>query len=122
MRKDKVSKERKELEGAFLSARLDELQSDGMAITQDSIADDCGVSQGLVGQWLTGRTNVPDSRIKKLSEIMKFDPLEFRPSYKDMLINDIGSNPPFDYNLLNPSNQKIIDGIAEMLIDSQKKR
>ena len=120
MREDQISDKRKKAESAFLSKRLAALKSSGKDITQDSIAEACGVSQGLVGQWLTGRTNVPDFRLKKLSKLMGFDPFEFRPSYKDMFIGNGSDSIPFDYNSLNPSNKEFINKMAATLLAGQE--
>lgn len=83
MRKDKVPEGRKEAESKFLLERFKETQSKDKSLTQDSLAAKLNVSQGLIGQWLSGKTNVPDERLIKISLILNFAPYKLRPSLKD---------------------------------------
>ena len=53
---------------------------DQTQLTQASVARLFGVTQGLVQAWFSGATRIPDSTMFQLSQILKFDPLEVRPS------------------------------------------
>jgi transcriptional regulator with XRE-family HTH domain len=85
MSRPAISQEQKTREGAFLSARLEARQLLEEDLTVDSLADECGVSQGLVSQWITGRTAIPDKTMMWLGGRLGFDPFEVRPSLTDYL-------------------------------------
>lgn len=82
MRKDTVSNDRKMAEAQKLSEMLEKAKAINPQLTQGYIANEFGLTQGLVGQWLSGKTNIPDKRLIALSEILDFDPVEIRPELK----------------------------------------
>jgi transcriptional regulator with XRE-family HTH domain len=47
--------------------------------TQESLANDFGITQGLVHQWISGKTRIPDLYLLKLGKALSFDPLSVRP-------------------------------------------
>jgi transcriptional regulator with XRE-family HTH domain len=47
--------------------------------TQESLANDLGVTQGLVHQWISGKTRIPDLYMLKLGKALSFDPISVRP-------------------------------------------
>jgi len=60
-------------------------------MTQESLADEFGVSQGLVSSWLRGTDSIPDRVLLKLGRRLGFDAFEVRPSlveYRDLLAQE----------------------------------
>ena len=80
MARETISAEQRENEGAKLREIMSRAQKKEPDLTQESLAGEIGVTQGLVGQWMSGRTSIPDKRLLWLSQRLDFDPVEFRPS------------------------------------------
>lgn len=55
----------------------------GAGLTQEKLANDMGVTQGVIGRWLNGHKRIPDAQLLKLAVILGFDPLSSRPQVKD---------------------------------------
>lgn len=49
-------------------------------LTQEQLAIEMGITQGVVGQWLKGITKIPDKRMVWLANRLGFNPTEVRPS------------------------------------------
>jgi transcriptional regulator with XRE-family HTH domain len=60
-------------------------EREGDSLTQDSLALEMSVTQGLITQWVTGRTPIPDRRLIWLGNRLNFSPLDIRPSLADLL-------------------------------------
>jgi len=65
-------------EGAFLRAALSKAD-----ITQEQLANNLGVSQGLIWQWLDGKTPIPSGRIPAIANIVGIRPTDLRPELAD---------------------------------------
>lgn len=92
MARPAVPKEQKLREGAFLSSQIDALfDADGVT-TQESLAHEMGVTQGLVSQWCTGNTAIPDRRLLWLADRLDFDCVTVRPSLASYSGNRSGSS------------------------------
>ena len=52
-------------------------------ITQESLANSLGVTQGVVGRWLNGHKRIPDDKLLRMSVTLEFNPLDVRPSISD---------------------------------------
>lgn len=48
-------------------------------LTQGVLADELGVTQGLVTQWMNAYARIPDTTLLLLAERLGFDPLKVRP-------------------------------------------
>lgn len=62
-----------------------------LGLTQQQVADACGVSKATVSQWESGQiTNMKHNRIAKLSVVLQLSPLELMgfSSSKDLAILD----------------------------------
>ena len=80
MSRPQISKEQKKAEGLRLKRHIEAAQELDPRLTQDSLAAEMGVSQGLVAQWVGGITAIPDKRLVWLGARLRFNPMEFRPS------------------------------------------
>lgn len=65
---------------AYLSSKME------TGLTQSGIAKIFGVSQGLVQAWFSGATRIPDAAMFQLGQMVKFDPIEIRPSLRTYLV------------------------------------
>lgn len=114
MPKLSMSKEERQAEAQALRAYFDAAKSKEPSLTQESLADELDVSQGLIHQWLSGRTPIPEKRLHLLSRRLGFNPVDVRKSppstsgapatEKEKLIIQAYLN--------NPDFQKIVDAIA----------
>lgn len=52
-------------------------------LTQEKLASELDVTQGLVTQWLTARSRIPDNTLLALSLRLGFDAVEVRPSLRE---------------------------------------
>jgi transcriptional regulator with XRE-family HTH domain len=115
MPREIITPEQRELEAAALRLIFEELQSRNESVTQESIAAEMEVTQGLINQWLTGRTPIPAPRLIWLSRKYKFDPSRVRPSINPqigMMATEKEKKTVMLY-LTNPDFAKIVDTIAE---------
>lgn len=115
MPREIITPEQRELEAAALRLIFEELKSRDESITQESIAAEMEVTQGLINQWLTGRTPIPVPRLIWLSRKYKFDPSRVRPSINPqigMMATEKEKKTVMLY-LTNPDFAKIVDTIAE---------
>lgn len=71
--------DKKKLESQMVQAAYKKAQRRENGLTQEKLADEFSVTQGLVTQWMTGRARIPDTTLLLLSERLGFDPLEVRP-------------------------------------------
>ena len=74
MPRQTYTKEEKAREGRQVDAALQVASK-----TQESLANDLGVTQGLIHQWLAGKTRIPDLYMLKLGKALSFDPISVRP-------------------------------------------
>lgn len=82
-----IAKEQKQREGAFIKRHFEKMQAIEPDLTQESLANEVGVSQGLIGQWFSGATAIPDRTALRLSTRLNFDAFELRPQLIDYLIS-----------------------------------
>ena len=82
-----IPQEQKDREAAFVRERFERMQLKEPGLTQESLAHEFGKkTQGLVNQWLTGKTPIPDNVMMYLGGRLQFDPFEVRPSLRDYLL------------------------------------
>ena len=71
--------ERKTTESLLVKAAYRKAQMRENGLTQETLADEFGVTQGLISHWLRGHTRIPDDALLLLSVRLRFDPVEVRP-------------------------------------------
>ena len=74
-----TSVEQKKREGAEVNKFFLAAQEREPLLSQESLAGEMEVSQGLIGQWFSGKTNIPDKRLIWMGARLGFNPLEIRP-------------------------------------------
>ena len=79
MPRQSISKEQKIAEGRALAAYFELTQSIEPGLSQENLAAEIGVTQGLLSQWFSGRTPIPDKRLVWLGRRLNFDPAKIRP-------------------------------------------
>jgi transcriptional regulator with XRE-family HTH domain len=79
MAKVKISQFQRDAEAKMLTKYFTAAQDLDPSLTQESLGDKLGVTQGLVGQWLRGFTPIPDRQLLRLGVLLGFNPVEFRP-------------------------------------------
>lgn len=79
MARPKINEEQKKKEGAQVQAHFERAQKVDPLLTVDVLANQLGVSQGLVSQWFTGATNIADKRLFALGLLLDFDAISIRP-------------------------------------------
>ena len=77
------SKQQKKADGEKLREIFKQAQKKNKSLTQESFANEMNTTQGLLGQWLSGETSIPDKRLLWIAKRLDFDALEFRPSLQD---------------------------------------
>lgn len=77
--------EERRREAATLKHLYKNFKEQKRKITQAEIADDIGVTQGVVAGWMAGSTRCPDRHLMTLSEILLFDPEMVRPGVKERI-------------------------------------
>jgi transcriptional regulator with XRE-family HTH domain len=115
MPREMISQEERKREAAALMRAFERAQLSEPSITQESIANEMDVTQGLVNQWLTGRTPIPDKRLVWLSRRLNFNPADIRHSLKvnlDLAATDAERRTMLVY-LTNPDFRRMVDAIAE---------
>ena len=70
-------------EAAFVDDKFQQRKTVEPNLTQDSLAIEMKITQGVVGQWLKGITKIPDKRMVWLANRLGFNPVEVRPSIAD---------------------------------------
>lgn len=98
-------------------------------LTQELLAEEFGVTQGLVTQWFNARARIPDTTLLLLSERLGFDPAEVRPDLKDkltlakkVLTNEEQVNHL--WKMLEPLDDSELDQVelfVEMLVEKKKR-
>lgn len=71
---DKKKQEARILMAEYKAAKMRE-----NGLTQGVLADELGVTQGLVTQWMNAYARIPDTTLLLLAERLGFDPLKVRP-------------------------------------------
>jgi len=84
-----ISDEQKLTEGRLVQSRFEDLQREEPDLTVDSFAHEIGVSQGLISQYFTGRTAIPDKRLMWLGGRLRFDPFELRPNLREYMFSGL---------------------------------
>lgn len=115
MPKIQITPEERLAEAARLRAIFEAAQDRENGLTQESLADEMKVSQGLIHQWLSGKkTPIPDKRLLWLSRRFNFNPLDVRKSMAvnaDLIVTEQEREVMRAY-LTNPDFRKIVDTIA----------
>jgi phage repressor protein C with HTH and peptisase S24 domain len=70
-------------EAAFVDNKFQQKKTAEPNLTQEQLAIEMSITQGVVGQWLKGITKIPDKRMVWLANRLGFDPTEVRPSIAD---------------------------------------
>lgn len=116
MPKPQISPEQRKTEAEKLRAIFARAQDSELDLTQESLAAEMDVTQGLITQWFSGKkTPIPDKRLIWLSRRFKFNPLLIRPSMEisaDSIASDLEKLTIKTY-LTNPDFRKIVNAIAE---------
>lgn len=127
MAKQVISARQRETEGRLLASYFAMAKDKDPSLTQESLAGEIGVSQGLVAQWLSGRTPIPDSRLLWLGVRLGFNPVEFRPALLQFSIDPSFSGNSKLIAVLRqiPKDQEdriagILDPIVKALIQNQR--
>lgn len=123
MARSKISEEQRRLEGAKLEGILEAARNSDANLTQDSLADEMSVTQGLLSQWVTGKTPIPDKRLLWLGRRLDFDPRAIRPSLSDYVGDSTGAVSVLsEINAsLTPEGQAKLLDFAEMLRSVESK-
>lgn len=115
MPRETITPEQRAAEASALTKLFEEAKRVDPGITQESIANEMDVTQGLVNQWLTGRSPIPDKRLVWLSRRLDFDPAQVRPNLKlsiDLAASEQERKTLMVY-LTNPDFRRMVDAIAE---------
>lgn len=75
---DKKVQEARMLAAAYKTAKMRE-----EGLTQEQLASEFNVTQGLVAAWMSARARIPDATLLRLSERLGFNPLKIRPELAD---------------------------------------
>mgnify|MGYP001012017394 CR=1 FL=1 len=116
MPREVISPEQRAQEAAELRLIFAEAKAIDKDLTQEAIALEMQVTQGLMNQWLTGKkTPIPQKRLLWLAARLKFDPTRVRKNLKpqiDKPTNDKQKKTITLY-LTDPKFAQIVDSIAE---------
>lgn len=116
MPREVISPEQRAQEAAELRLIFAEAKAIDKDLTQEAIALEMQVTQGLINQWLTGeKTPIPQKRLLWLAARLKFDPTRVRKNLKpqiDKPTNDKQKKTITLY-LTDPKFAQIVDSIAE---------
>lgn len=115
MPRETITPEQRTAEAAALSRFFEAAKLIDQTVTQESIANEMEVTQGLVNQWLTGRSPIPEKRLIWLSRRLNFNPTAVRSKIKpsiDLAATEQERKTLMVY-LTNPDFRKIVDVIAE---------
>lgn len=111
-----VTTEQKKREASEFKALLKSAQIREPGLTQDSLADEMGVTQGTLSHWLAGRTVIPDKRLVWLGTRLGFDPCRVRPELSDYLKPQNQSDEErtlLEVYRSDPAVRRAIDAVAE---------
>lgn len=111
MGRPKIPDEQKQAEGAFVKARFEQMCELEDALTQEALGVELSVSQGLIGQWFSGKTSIPDRSLIFLGGRLGFDPFELRPELGKYFYSGLGPR----------GRQKTISTLVKRLIESDDK-
>lgn len=70
-------------EAGQVRAAFERLKNQRKNLTQESLSNDLSVTQGLVFQWLSGKTRIPDIQLLRLGKELRFNPFSVRPSLRE---------------------------------------
>lgn len=110
MSRPKIPKKRIEDEGRFLKALFSQRQAENLAITQEWLAGEMSCTQGLIHQWLNGKTNIPDQKLIKLGAILGFNAFTLRPELEGMIMNYLSKD------------SKMVAAMVETLSDQDRRQ
>ena len=115
MPRETISPEQRAKEAEKLRSFFGIAQSSDESITQESIANEMEVTQGLIHQWLSGRSPIPNKRLVWLSKRLGFDAHEVREKIKSDtdLIPTGKQKVIIDRYLTNPDFRRMVDTLAE---------
>lgn len=126
MSRPKIPDERKKTEGAFVRNAFTSEQGKDESLTQESLAEALGITQGLINQYFKGITNIPDERLIALGKILKFNPFELRPALVEKYLSshDFGSHKLTQiYEALDPiAQERVMAYMLGQLEATQGKR
>jgi len=115
MPREVISPEQRAQEAAELRKIFEEVKL-FEKITQEEIALEMNVTQGLMNQWLTGKkTPIPQKRLLWLAARLKLDPSRVRKNLKPQIDKPITDKQrkTISLYLTDPKFEKIVDAIAE---------
>lgn len=116
MPRDVISPEQRTQEAAALRAIFEAANDADKSITQESIALEMNVTQGLVNQWLLGKkTPIPQKRLLWLAARLKFNPTQVRKNLKPQIDKPVTEKErkTIELYLTNLKFAQIVDSIAE---------
>lgn len=126
MSRPKIPESRKKTEGAFVKNAFVSEQGKNCDLTQESLAEALGITQGLVNQYFKGLTNIPDERLIALGKILRFNPFELRPELVEKYLSshDFGSSKLTQiYEALDPiAQERVMAYMLGQLEATQGKR
>jgi len=88
MARHTISKQQKIADGEKLRVIFNEAQGRDKLLTQESFSNEMNTTQGLLGQWLSGETAIPDKRLLWIAKRLGFSAIEFRPSLQEYFDRD----------------------------------
>lgn len=115
MPRESISPEQREAEAKALRKFFEHAKLEDASITQEGIANEMGVTQGLVFQWLSGRTPIPNKRLAWLSRRLKFDATLVRSSIGTSAITAPTEKQKLiiERYMTNPDFSRMVDALAE---------
>lgn len=115
MPREIITPEQRKAEAAELRAIFESAQANDPSVTQEAIALEMSVTQGLIHQWLSAKTPIPTKRLQWLADRLLFKAERIRPSLKPPAGTAITEREKrtIDLYLKNPDFAKIVNTIAE---------
>lgn len=116
MPRDVISPEQRAQEAAALRSIFAGAQAIDPTLTQESIALEMQVTQGLITQWLSGeKTPIPQKRLLWLAARLNFDPTKVRKNLKPQIDKPTNEKQKktISLYLTDPKFAQIVDSIAE---------
>lgn len=111
MARPKIQNETKKAEGSYVKAAFERKKSEERDLTEDKLAAEMGFSQGLIGQWFAGRTNIRDEHLIWLGSRLGFDPHEIRPSLSKYDKAKLSRDILHQYSALPAEDRDLIDAM-----------
>ncbi|MEZ0137336.1 MAG: S24 family peptidase [Candidatus Reddybacter sp.] len=74
-------------EAVFVHGKFLQCQVKEKGLTQESLASELKITQGVIGQWFSGFTKIPDKRLIWLAKRLGFKPLEARRSLAEYVFD-----------------------------------